>query len=192
MLSLPNNPGALRGFTAQTVAVDEAAFVEGFAEVMQAIAPTLTRDPDAQLVLASTPAGMNGAFYEMYEKALRDPEWLVQTTTIWDAKAEGLDVDVDALKSLCPDPDVFAQEYECSFQSEFSAFLDDSLLKFEDLSEECEGRPCFLGYDVARTTDFACMVDLVHLKDGRFFVRDCDMTRGLKYAEQARRVARAH
>lgn len=36
------------------------------------------------------------------------------------------------------------------------------------------------------------MVDLVHLKDGRFFVRDCDMTRGLKYAEQARRVARAH
>lgn len=108
VLSLPNNPGALRGFTAQTVAVDEAAFVEGFADVMQAIAPTLTRDPDAQLVLASTPAGMNGPFYEMYEKALRDPEWLVQTTTIWDAVREGLAIDVDALKSLCPDPDVFA------------------------------------------------------------------------------------
>lgn len=90
------------------MAVDEAAFVEGFSEVMQAIAPTLTRDPDAQLVLASTPAGMNGPFYEMYEKALRDPEWLVQTTTIWDAKADGLEVDVEALKSLCPDPDVFA------------------------------------------------------------------------------------
>ena len=54
-------------------------------EILQGIGPTLTRDPNAELILTTTPAGTNGPFYEMYSKALVDDQWYVQTTTIHDA-----------------------------------------------------------------------------------------------------------
>lgn len=78
IVSLPSgNPAGLRGWTASLVVIDEAAYIENPAHVWQAIAPTLTRDPDAELVLASTPAGKASWFYEMYEDAVDDKDWLV-------------------------------------------------------------------------------------------------------------------
>lgn len=66
-MSLPSgNPAALRGWSAQAVIVDEAAFCEHLEDVMAAIAPTLTRDPNSELILCTTPAGKNGPFYELY------------------------------------------------------------------------------------------------------------------------------
>ena len=50
-----------------------------------AIAPTLTRDKDAQLIVASTPAGKASWFYKLYEEAIDNNDWYVQTTTIEDA-----------------------------------------------------------------------------------------------------------
>ena len=68
----------------------------------------MTRCPDAELIMTTTPAGMNGPFYELYQNAIVNPEWYVQHTTIHDAISDGLDVDISRLKSLCPDPDIFA------------------------------------------------------------------------------------
>ena len=128
VVSLPSgNPSALRGYTAQCVLLDECAFIENAYDVMQAIAPTLTRDPDAELVVASTPAGRAGLFWDLWSQAGDD--WYVQTTTIEDAVAEGLDVDIAKLRELCPDPDVFAQEYGCRFASEYGSFVDPALLE---------------------------------------------------------------
>ena len=110
VLSLPSSTdGAnLRGYSASMVAVDEACYISNLELIMQAIAPTLTRDKTAQLVFTTTPAGKNGYFYKLYEQALDDDAWLVQKTTIYDAIADGLKVDLESLHSLCPDPDVFA------------------------------------------------------------------------------------
>ena len=36
----------------------------------------------------------------------------------------GLNVDLDALHKLCPDREVFAQEYECVFQDSLETMLD--------------------------------------------------------------------
>lgn len=71
------NPSALRGYTAVATIIDEAAFIERPEDVLAAILPTLTRDPNAELVLASTPAGKNSLFYEMYQNALGDEDWYV-------------------------------------------------------------------------------------------------------------------
>lgn len=58
IMSLPSgNPASLRGFTSAATIIDEAAFIENPADVFAAITPTLTRDPNAELILASTPAG---------------------------------------------------------------------------------------------------------------------------------------
>jgi phage FluMu gp28-like protein len=123
-MSLPSTSASLRGFTSTCVCIDEAAYVWHLDEILQAIGPTLTRDPDAELVFASTPAGKNGPFYELYQKALYDEEFYVQQTTIYDAIEQGLTIDVNSLKTLCPDPDVFKQEYLCEFMSEYGSMID--------------------------------------------------------------------
>lgn len=68
VLSLPGSTdGAnLRGFTASCVCIDEAGFIDHLDLILQAIGPTLSRDPEAELLLATTPGGMHGKFWEMY------------------------------------------------------------------------------------------------------------------------------
>lgn len=107
VLSLPSTADSLRGFSASCVCIDEAAYVWRLDNILQAIGPTLTRDKDAELVLTTTPAGMNGPFYDIYQKACGDDNWYVQTTTIYDAIENGFKADLNSLRSLCPDPDVF-------------------------------------------------------------------------------------
>lgn len=75
IVSLPSgNPPALRGYTADTIIIDEAAYIERPSDVFAAIAPTLTRNPDAELVLASTPAGKASWFYDKVQEAKSSPE----------------------------------------------------------------------------------------------------------------------
>ena len=76
VLSLPATSDSLRGFTCNTIcAIDEAAFCPNLEEILQAISPTLSRTPSAQLVLTSTPAGKNGEFYKLWENAQNDNAW---------------------------------------------------------------------------------------------------------------------
>lgn len=79
IVSLPSgNPAGLRGYTADIIVIDEGAYIERPRDVFAAIAPTLTRNKDAELVIASTPAGKASWYYDMYLQALGSPdEWLV-------------------------------------------------------------------------------------------------------------------
>ena len=137
VLSLPSgNPAALRGYTAAATIIDECAFIDRPYEVWEALAPTLTRDPDSELVVASTPAGRSGLFYDLYSAA--DPAWYVQTTTAEDAKRQGLQIDIEQLRALARDPEVFNREYMCQFARQWSSMIDLELL---DFAEELPGAP---------------------------------------------------
>lgn len=190
VLSLPNNPAALRGYTAKCVCVDEAAYVDGLEEVMQAIAPTLTRDPEAELVLASTPAGRNGCFYRMCEAAKSDPEWHFQVTTIEDAKADGLDVDVDRLRSLCPDPEAFGMEYMCRFAESYGAFLDLSQLEWYDGAPP-DGAVPYLGMDIGSRHDRTAFATLF-AKGQEFWLDGAETMDRASYASQLARLKALH
>lgn len=109
VLSLPSSTdGAnLRGYTACAVVIDEAAYVRNLDEILQAISPTLTRDKDAELILTTTPAGKNSRFFELWQRANGDETWYTQETTVEDAVKDGLDVDIQALRNLCPDEESF-------------------------------------------------------------------------------------
>lgn len=108
VISLPSgNPAALRGWSAQCIVIDEGAFIENPEEVWSAIAPTLLRDPDAEVIICTTPAGMQGWFYDLYTKSLDSADWYVQTTTIEDAVRDGLKVDISELKKTISDPQVW-------------------------------------------------------------------------------------
>lgn len=159
MISLPSSAdGAnLRGFSSSCTVIDEAAFVPRLDIVMQAIGPTLTRDPNAELIFTTTPAGTNGFFYKLYQDACASLDWYVQHTTIHDAINDGLKVDLDSLHSLCPDAAVFAQEYECKFANEYSSLIDTSLIDFTD--DIPQGRH-FIGMDVGSKHDRSAIIDI--------------------------------
>lgn len=109
VMSLPSSTDGsnLRGWTASCVCIDEAAFIPNLEQILQAIGPTISRDRNAELIMATTPAGKQGFFYDTYLRALDDYGWYVQTTTIEDAVADGLEVDIEQLHSLCPDREVY-------------------------------------------------------------------------------------
>lgn len=167
VLALPSSTdGAnLRGWTVTgCVAIDEAAFIRNLDSIMQAIAPTLSRSQTAQLVIASTPAGKNGKFYDMWKAAQNDPSWYAQSTTIHDAILAGLDVDLDSLHKLCPDREVFAQEYECVFQSSLDNMLDPALIEETDsIPDSCTGT--WLGIDIGRQHDRTSIVAVKQVGD---------------------------
>lgn len=153
VLSLPGSTdgSSLRGWSAQCVCCDEAAFIPHLDSILQAIAPTLTRDKDAELILTSTPAGRNGPFYDLFTRASSDDRWFVQQTTVHDAIKDGLDVDLEALHTLCPDPDVFAQEYECRFAASSSGLCDIEKLVFKQIdTSRCRK---LIGIDVGVKSD---------------------------------------
>lgn len=190
ILSLPSTSDGLRGWTASCVCIDEAAFVWKLDEIIQGIGPTLTRDPNAELILTTTPAGMNGPFYEMYSKALGDEQWYVQTTTIHDAIQNGLDVDLDSLHSLCPDPDVFAQEYECKFMSEYGSLIDINLVDWYD--ELPNGAyATYLGMDIGSTSDRSAIVTAKRIL-GVTYIDDIAMLHKTSYEDQLKIVKELH
>ena len=185
VLSLPSSTdGAnLRGFTAGCVCIDEAAFIAHLDLILQAIAPTLSRDKDADLVFATTPGATVGPFWELYCNALHDDDWYAQTTTIHDAIEDGLKVDLEALHTLVPDPDIFSCEYECKFMKEHSSFIDLQLLEFSEEPKAAK-RAKFMGFDVGGNGDKSAIATVAELVDGTFFVEDIAMMHKAEYAHQ--------
>lgn len=192
ILSLPSgNPAALRGFSAHgAVIIDEAQYIEHPEEVMAAIAPTLTRDPDSELIMASTPAGKNSWFYKQYIAALNDPNWYVQKTSIHDAIAEGLNVDINNLKSLCPDPDVWKMEYEAEFLSEYSSMIDTALLQFMP-NDQMPKSKNVVGMDIGSTSDRTAIA-IVSIDKDIFYVYDIAILHKASYEEQLNTLQSLH
>lgn len=182
VLSLPSgNPAALRGTTAHCIIVDEAAWVEHLDDVLAAISPTLTRCKDGELCLVSTPAGKNSLFFDLWQKAQCDEGWYYQTTSIYDAVKDGLDVNIEELKKLCPDPLVWKMEYEAQFADEFGAFIDQTLLQFDNVEDQSKER--YVGFDVARSSDNSAIVDVQKTGD-KFYVADIILLHNAKYETQ--------
>ena len=189
VLSLPSgNPSALRGYSAQAILLDECAFIERPDDVFAAIAPTLTRDPDAELIVASTPAGKSGFFWKLWNEAGDD--WYKQRTTIDDAVAQGLEVDIAELEKLVGDKEVFDIEYRCKFADSWSSMIDLKLLDWYD--ELPDGaKTAYLGMDVGSTSDRTALVTLKELL-GTFYVDDIVVMHKASYESQMSIVKQLH
>lgn len=186
VMSLPSSTdGAnLRGFSASAVVIDEACFVYHLDQIMEAIAPTLTRDPDAELVFASTPSGKNSFAYKLWQQAQADENWYTQTTTIEQAVQDGLKVDIQQLKQLCPDEDSFQREYMCKWADSSEDFIDSSILQFKE--PPMSGQYVF-GYDVGRRNDNSAIAILKIFKD-EIYVEDVVVLKKVQYADQKHRL----
>jgi phage FluMu gp28-like protein len=164
LLALPANPATARGYSANLV-LDEFAFHQNPSEIWRAVYPIISNPlkGDLKLRVISTPAGRNNKFYDLWESKT----FSHHKTTVYDAKQQGLDIDIEALKDSLADPDGWAQEFECVFmQSSEQLFEADLVERCFTAGASLDGSSSwttgqkFIGVDIGRKKDLTVIWQL--------------------------------
>ena len=160
---LPANPATARGYSANVV-LDEFAFHEKPDEIWRAVFPIISNPLKGQLKLRimSSPSGKNNKFFKLWQDG--GPEWGRHKTTIYDAAAGGLAVDIEELRRALDDPDGWAQEYECEFLEAATQLFPFELIQsctsdratIESCLPRLEGALRYGGGDIGRHRDLSC------------------------------------
>ena len=170
IVGLPANPQTARGFTGD-VLLDEFAMHRDDREIWAAIFPSVLRD-EGELDVASTPRGRGNLFAEL----AGNPRFGKSLVTVEDAVAQGLDVDVAALRASMNDDELWRQEFCCEFLDDSHVFMphelisraeDPSLSKELDLARlDAAAGPLFVGVDIGRVRDLTVIWLLQRTAEG--------------------------
>lgn len=181
ILSLPQNPNTVRGF-AGDVYLDEFAHHRDAREIYTAAFPATTRGYNLSVV--STPLGESGRYHELWAG---DNDFKQYRVTIHDAVADGLDVDVEAIRRNM-DAESFRQEYECEFIDERTAYFPYELLLRSTgrMPGEYSGS-MFFGVDVGRKHDRTAVSVVQQLGD-KLFVYPVEAMKNTEFAIQRRAI----
>jgi phage FluMu gp28-like protein len=153
IIGLPANPDTARGFSANVI-LDEFAFHKDSHKIWTALYPTITRGYKLRVV--STPQGKSNQYYKLWTG---DNGYGKHFADIYTAVKEGLPVDHEALRKGLDDDEAWAQEYECQFLDETTAFLTYDLIascESPDASVDIaawEPGPTYVGIDIGRKRD---------------------------------------
>lgn len=156
VLGLPANPDTARGFSGHVV-LDEFAFHRDSRKIWQALYPTITRGYKLRVV--STPQGKTGKYYDLWHD--NTGTWSKHYVDIYMAKEQGLDINVEELRSGCESEDDWQQEFCCQFIDEAS-----SLLTYEMINAcEDEGASILLPEDFEPVGDLYLGMDVGRKRD---------------------------
>lgn len=183
--ALPANPDTARGFSAN-VFLDEFAFHADSRKIWTALFPVISK-PGLKLRVVSTPNGKGNKFYDLMTGD-RETGWSQHTVDIYQAVADGLDRDIDALRAALNDEDAWAQEYELKWLDEASAWLSYDLINAAEndragLFENYAGGPCYVGVDIGRRHDLFVVAVLEKVGDV-LWTREIIERKGATFAEQ--------
>lgn len=158
IIALPANPDTARGYTANLI-LDEFAIHRHSTEIWRALYPSITNPLKRELKVRvmSTPKGMGNMFHQLWMKE----GWSKHRTTIHDAKAGGLNLNLEELRAQCGDEDTWRQEFNCEFiDSTRTAFSYEVLAacESEEASLDWPGGyeatgPLYCGIDVGSIAD---------------------------------------
>ena len=190
IIGLPANPNTARGFSAH-VLLDEFAFHRDSRLIWTALFPTISRGYKLRVV--STPQGKSNQFYSLYTG---DNDFSKHLTDIYAAVEQGLPVDIDQLRKGLDDPDAWAQEYECKFVDEATAYLT------YDLIAACESDQAtlnalltdapgeyYLGIDIGRKKDLTVLWIVERLGDV-YITRAVETLDRVPYSMQVEHMAK--
>lgn len=187
VLGLPANPDTARGFSGNVV-LDEFGFHADSKAIWTALFPTISRGFSIRVV--STPNGKKNKFYELWTSA-EDEGWSKHALDIYQAVEQGCPQDPEELRKGLGDALDWAQEYECKFIDEATAFLPLELIyQCEDDLTSMDGvgigeGDLFLGVDIGRHRDLTVFW-LLELVDLVYWTREVVRLQGVKFAEQRR------
>ncbi|HXZ98529.1 MAG TPA: terminase family protein [Candidatus Acidoferrum sp.] len=199
ILSLPNNPDRIRGFSATDIYLDEAAHFLNDAPVMAAIKPMLIATKGT-FTIASTPFGKRGLFYDQYLIAVNEQSSRadVKAYDIFPStKSPLVTAEMLELERLNLTELEFKQEYEGQFVEQVDVYLplplitscvdsDLTLLETGQLSSEYVA-----GVDFAKQRDETVVILLEEEKVGNesvYVLRHISAWSGMEYSEQLGRI----
>lgn len=180
------SPDAARGFGGNML-FDEFAFHNDSRRIWGSAFPVAARGGHKIRVI-STPNGKGNKFFELM--TTEDNGWSKHHVDIYEAVKQGLDVDIDELRSGMADEDAWAQEFELNWLDAASSWLD------YDLISSCEsplaGKPslyrggiCYVGVDIAARNDLF-VVWVKELVGTQLVTREIIARRRITFAEQDR------
>ena len=185
IMTLPGKPESCRGWTVDLLVCDEMAFWQQPDECWQAIVPALLNKiagGDKEIIICSTPLGKNSLFFDLCQRAKVENDWKYFEVSIHDAIKDGLNVDLEQLHKLIPDPIQFSIEFECSFADSSNDFLSPNLLQFYNDNVKLED--FFIGVDWARSGDGTAIVALGRTKESKIYLLDLCTLHNVEYEKQ--------
>lgn len=156
VIGLPANPATARGFSGNVV-LDEFGFHQDARKIWTALYPTITRGYKLRVI--STPNGKSGKFYELWND--QTGAWSKHQVDIYQAKAQGMDVNIEELRAGCESEEDWQQEYGCAFIDEADSLLtyelitgcEDSRATMELPGDFTPQGALYLGMDIGRKRD---------------------------------------
>jgi len=189
ILSLPQNPETIRGFTG-SIFLDEAAHYRNGKAIYEAIFPTITRG--GRLRICTTPLSESGLFWDL---------WTNDSNKFWKYKLDinkaikdglqlfdedGNPAGADFLRANM-DEEGFRREYLCEFVDESTSYFPFSLI-YDCVGQWRSGAGVrYLGVDVARKHDFTAIYVLEQLGD-TFGVKRSEVVKGANFETQKKLV----
>lgn len=190
IIGLPANPDTARGFTGN-VFLDEFAFHSDPRKIMAALIPIITRGYKLRIV--STPNGKAGKYYEMWTNL--QSGYSKHRVDIHEMAARSItrEIDVEALRLAMDDDELFAQEFECVFLDESTAFIPYELISQAE-SDLCSldtplgqlSDNSFAGADIGRRKDQTVIWVVEKDGMGRRVTRRVDVLKNMPFDQQER------
>lgn len=154
VIAVPGKPDTVRGFSANAF-FTEFAFFEDPDKTWRAALPSITnplRGGVKKVRIISTPNGQGNKFHDLCSKAVvrGSPQWRafeaagtkglwsLHKTTIHDAVAQGLPIDIEELRDAIDDPEGWAQEFECVFLDAAAVLLPYEVIALMESQEATE------------------------------------------------------
>ncbi len=167
LVSLPNSPETIRGYTANHVYIDESAHFQNEKEVIAAVLPMISATK-GRLTLVSTPFGKRGFFFDTWEKALMKKNSFSSHKIFWTERFT--EEEIKGIKEEFGLDDIsFMQEYCNEFIDESVSFFPYDMIMgcVQDYEEELEGAKngfYFMGVDFGKRVD-STVISVIEKKD---------------------------
>ena len=185
---LPSRGSSIRGFTAPLIIFDEFSIMANSDEIYTALLPSITTFKDKfQIVISSTPFGEGNLFHTIFTDTIKYPKFKRYQLTIEDCIADGLECDLDLIKSSLTE-EAFLQEYFCVFANSSECYFDYDLIRkciteFDPDSKFKEEGEIHMGIDIGRYNDASSISVLKKIKE-RFYLLDTIRMKNKDFDEQ--------
>jgi phage FluMu gp28-like protein len=190
ILALPANPDTARGHSANVV-LDEFAFHGDSRKIWAALFPTITKGYKIRVI--STPQGRKNKFYELWTG---NPRFSKHEVNIYQAVAGGMRIYGDDMELVGPeylrealdDEEAWAQEYECLFLDEATAWITYELISQaeNDKLSDCnpyQGNTVYAGIDIGRIKDITVYWSFEFIGDVYWSLRKVEI-KGRRFSDQ--------
>lgn len=185
VLCLPSNkPETVRGYSPSLTICDEFSTLACQDELFSAIFPSITSPfgGEKKFIISGTPLGKQNLFWRMWEEP---SDFAKYKLTIYDAKEQGLDVDIDFLRRNCIDEETFNEEYCCIPQESDTALFPTDLINRCVSHDIPQSSRRFMGVDIGRVHDLTAIATIVE-HSGKLYAEKVKVLRNAEFDEQER------